>query len=96
MAPSFFFYDVCGISSHNWIITTLGALSFYSLSRANSHIDGARSYSNSHSTPDSAPNMDITALLSKARAKERAIIVPSRKPKVKKNQKRPRVDESTQ
>ncbi|MBA0781550.1 hypothetical protein Gotri_002464 [Gossypium trilobum] len=48
------------------------------------------------SPSNSAQNMDIMAILDEARAKERDVATPPMKTSSKRNQKRPRVEESTQ
>lgn len=93
--PPLFFYEVYRIHSCNWIITPFGTL-YYSSSWVSSHIDDAESSLSSHTIPDQVPNMDITTVLGEAHAKERATTSPSTKSAAKKNQKKPKLQESTQ
>ncbi|KAH1064290.1 hypothetical protein J1N35_029277 [Gossypium stocksii] len=67
------------------------------VSWVSSHIDDAESSLSTHTTPDQALDMDITTLLGEAHAKERATTAaPLMKSVTKKNQKNPKVEESTQ
>ncbi|KAH1039649.1 hypothetical protein J1N35_041392, partial [Gossypium stocksii] len=53
------------------------------------------SSTNSHTTPNQSPDMDFTTILGEVHAKERVVDTPSKKVLIKKNQKRPQVNEES-
>ncbi|KAH1082907.1 hypothetical protein J1N35_022668 [Gossypium stocksii] len=94
--PIFYFYELCGIRSRNWLITLVihdPTSSSSSSNEANTHIDGARPNPKSHTSIIPTPNIDIIAILEKSRVKESASVALSKKPVTKKYQKRPRTSE---
>lgn len=74
---SFYFYELCGIHSRNWLNTpSIHPPTSSSSSKANTHIDGAGPNPKSHTSIIPVLNMDIKAILEKSRVKKSASAAP--------------------